>query len=97
MQLKPGCVDEYQRRHQQIWPELARALIEAGIHDYSIFLDDESLALFAVLRLKPGARREELALHPVMKRWWEYMAPLMLVEPDQRPVEQPLRLMFRLS
>ena len=33
MQLKPGMVAEYRRRHDEIWPELAQALREAGIYD----------------------------------------------------------------
>ena len=53
MQLKPGATAEYRRRHDEIWPELATALTTAGIHDYSIFLDEETLHLFAVLRLRP--------------------------------------------
>ncbi len=36
MRLKPGCADEYKRRHDAIWPELAEALGKAGVSDYSI-------------------------------------------------------------
>lgn len=97
MQLKPGCAEEYERRHDKIWPELAQALTEAGVYDYSIFLDEQTLMLFAVFRLRADDRRETLAAHPVMRRWWDYMADLMLVEPDNRPVELPLRCVFRLG
>lgn len=96
MQLKPGCIEEYKRRHDEIWPELARALSEAGVYDYSIFLDEQTLMLFAVLRLRHDHRREALAQHPVMRQWWIYMAELMVVQPDNRPVEWPLRRVFRL-
>ena len=54
MQLKPGVATEYERRHDELWPDLADALREAGIHDYSIFLDEETMSLFAVLRLRLG-------------------------------------------
>lgn len=94
MQLKPGCVEEYRRRHDALWPELADALREAGVYDYSIFLDEPSLALFAVLKLRPDDRRSELPAKPVMRRWWDYMADLMEVEPDNRPKEWPLAPMF---
>ena len=43
MQLKPGCQTEYERRHDELWPDLGQALSEAGIYDYSIFLDEETL------------------------------------------------------
>lgn len=94
MRLKPGVVDEYRRRHDAIWPELSALLTESGIHDYSIFLDEETLSLFAVLKLADDNRRDTLPDHPVMQRWWAYMAPLMEVEPDNRPKEWPLPLIF---
>ncbi|MDR6709101.1 MAG: L-rhamnose mutarotase [Novosphingobium sp. SCN 63-17] len=97
MQLKPGMVDEYRRRHDEIWPELVDLLRQAGISDYSIFLDEDTLALFAVLRLAEENRRESLPNEPVMKLWWAAMAPLMEVEPDNRPREWPLMPMFHMA
>ena len=66
MKLKPGVTAEYRRRHDQLWPELGDALRDAGIYDYSIFLDEETLHLFAVLKLRPGNRRDEL---PRPREW----------------------------
>jgi L-rhamnose mutarotase len=94
MKLKPGARDEYRRRHDELWPELATALRDAGIYDYSIFLDEETLHLFAVLRLRPNERRNELPHQPVMQRWWDHMADLMEIEPGNRPREWPLTPMF---
>jgi L-rhamnose mutarotase len=97
MQLLPGNVEEYKRRHDEIWPDLAAAITDAGIYDYSIFLDEQTLSLFAVLKLREDDRRDELPNLPVMQRWWEYMAPLMEVRPDNRPVEWPLQQVFHLA
>ncbi|MQP67232.1 L-rhamnose mutarotase [Niveispirillum sp. SYP-B3756] len=99
MKLKPGFVEEYKRRHDALWPDLALALREAGIYDYSIFLDEESLSLFAVLKLKPGFEvpRAALPQQPVMRRWWDYMADIMDVNPDNSPVEVPLAPMFHFA
>lgn len=97
MQLKPGQVDEYKRRHDDIWPELAQALRDAGIHDYSIFLDEETLHLFAVLKLREGETSAALPDLPVMRRWWDSMAPLMEVEPGNRPKERALVPMFHMA
>ena len=91
MKLKPGQVEEYRRRHDAIWPELAELLRTAGIYDYSIFLDEETLHLFAVLKLREPNQREQLPQHPVMRRWWDYMRDLMETHPDGRPREWPLR------
>jgi L-rhamnose mutarotase len=97
MKLKPGHIDEYKRRHDVIWPELASLLRDSGIHDYSIFLDEETLHLFAVLKLRENHRRAALAQHPVMRRWWDYMRDLMETHPDGRPKEWPLVTMFHLE
>lgn len=94
MQLKPGCADEYQRRHDALWPDLAEALREAGIYDYSIFLDAQTLYLFAAFKLRGDDHGEALAQKPVMRRWWDYMADLMETEPDNRPRVWPLVPMF---
>jgi L-rhamnose mutarotase len=98
MQLKhgPGVVAEYKRRHDELWPELASALQEAGIFDYSIFLDEETLSLFAVLKRRLDAPFGELPKQAVMRRWWDYMADLMEVEPDNKPRQWPLPSVFHL-
>lgn len=95
MKLKPGAVEEYKRRHDVLWPDLAEALRGAGIYDYSIFLDEATLDLFAVLKLRDGDTSASLPEQPVMRLWWDYMADLMEVEPGNRPREWPLTQMFQ--
>ena len=97
MQLLPGNIEEYKRRHDEIWPELSAAISDAGVYDYSIFLDEQTLSLFAVLKLRPDDSRDALPQMPVMQKWWDYMAPLMEVQPDNRPVEWPLQQVFHLA
>lgn len=86
MKLKPGGAAEYQRRHDALWPELARALRTAGISDYSIFLDAETLTLFAVQQQTDDSTASELPHHPVVRKWWDHMADLMETHPDHTPV-----------
>src|SRR6476660_9949521 len=97
MQLKPGVAAEYKARHDAIWPQLAQLLTESGISDYSIFLDEATLSLFAVLKLADDNARDDLPAHPIMKKWWDYMAPLMEVEPGNKPREWPLEPVFHLA
>ena len=97
MKLKPGCVEEYKRRHDLIWPELAAELRAAGISDYAIFLDEETLTLFAVQKLGENHRAADLPENAVVRKWWAHMAPLMEVHPDNAPVCQPLRELFYLA
>ena len=97
MKLKPGAMAEYKRRHDEIWPELSRALSDAGIADYSIFLDEETLTLFAVQKLSEGNTAAGLPDSPLVRKWWSYMAPLMEVHPDNSPVIKPLKEVFHLD
>ena len=94
MKLKPGNVAEYQRRHDGIWPGLSATLTAAGISDYSIFLDEETLTLFAVRKLEDDHHAGELPSDPIVRKWWDHMADLMEVNPDHSPVCAPLREVF---
>ncbi len=86
MQLKSGFETEYQRRHNELWPELRAALMDAGIVEYRIFLDPDTRSLFAYQRLAPDADTSGLPNLPIVKKWWAYMADLMDVYPDNEPV-----------
>ncbi len=97
MKLKSGNVAEYKKRHDEIWPELSRELRNAGISDYSIFLDEDTLTLFAVQKLSDNNTAAALPKHPIVRKWWDYMAPLMAVLPDNEPVSQPLTEVFHLD
>ena len=52
MKLRPGFEAEYQKRHDAIWPELVKELEDAGVSDYSIYLDLKTLVLFAFQKIK---------------------------------------------
>jgi L-rhamnose mutarotase len=97
MKLKPGVVAEYRRRHDAIWPELVQALRDAGISDYSIFLDEETLTLFAVQKRTDSHACASLPQHSIMRKWWDYMSPLMEVRADNAPVETVLTEVFHLD
>jgi len=70
MKLKPGFEAEYKKRHDEIWPELEALLSESGIEDYSIFLDEETLTLFAMQKLNEGFDDNYLPNHPIVKKGW---------------------------
>jgi L-rhamnose mutarotase len=97
MFLNPGQADEYRRRHEALWPELAVLLREVGISDYSIFLDAQTHVLYAVLKRRADHRMDTLPQHPVMQRWWAHMADLMRTNADGSPVVEPLPCLFHLD
>jgi Uncharacterized conserved protein len=37
MLLKPGCMAEYKKRHDEIWPELKALIHSTGVSDYAFF------------------------------------------------------------
>jgi L-rhamnose mutarotase len=96
MQLLPGQAGEYRRRHDEIWPELLALLRDAGISDYSIFLDEETHVLFAVLQRRDDHRMDDLPQAALMRRWWHHMADIMVVQADEAPVQRVLRTMFHM-
>jgi L-rhamnose mutarotase len=90
MRLNPGMEAEYIRRHDAIWPDLVALLGEAGVANYSIHLDRETMTLFGYLERREDHRMDDLPLHPVMQRWWAHMGDIMATNPDGSPVAIPL-------
>jgi L-rhamnose mutarotase len=97
MKLKPGFEAEYKKRHDEIWPELHKVLLDAGVYDYSIFLDKETLILFAVQKLKDNNTADKLPQNPVVKKWWAYMKDIMDSNPDNSPVAKGLDEVFHMD
>jgi len=96
MKLFKGCEEEYKRRHDELWPELETLLKEAGIKDYSIFLDEETNILFGYLTIDDKRKLDELPAHPVVQKWWAYMKDIMETNEDNSPVNIPLKEVFYL-
>ena len=97
MKLKPGCAEEYQKRHNNIWPEVQKHIRGRGISDYSIFLDSESNTLIAFqikAEVNPSMYEGSTG---VLSKWWDYMADLMETNPDNSPVIKPLAELFYLQ
>lgn len=96
MRLNPGSREEYQKRHDEIWPELVVLLKEAGVSDYSIHLDEETNILFGVLWRKADHSMDRLPDHDIMQKWWAHMADIMESHPDNEPVAEPLITVFHM-
>lgn len=97
MQLHRGQAAEYKKRHDEIWADLAALLKSIGVNDYSIFLDEETSALFAVLKIENRGLLDTLPTQEVMQRWWAYMSDIMDGNADNSPVVKPLTEVFHLS
>jgi L-rhamnose mutarotase len=97
MKLKPGCQAEYKKRHDEIWPELLKELEDSGVSDYSIYLDPETLTLFAFQKLKDHDSSDRLPDTAIVKKWWKRMADIMETNPDDSPVSVPLTEVFHMD
>mgnify|MGYP001268997764 CR=1 FL=1 len=97
MQVNPGQEQEYARRHQPIWSELAATLRQHGVHNYSIFLHPETRQLFAYAEIEDEARWNAIARTEVCRRWWQHMGDIMPSNPDHSPVARGLDEVFHLA
>lgn len=97
MKLKPGYHQEYKKRHNAIWPELITLLKNAGISDYSIFLDEETNTLFAFQKTTGTGGSQDLGQQKIVQQWWAYMADIMEVNSDNSPVSIPLQEVFHID
>lgn len=80
-QLLPGRLDEYIRRHDEIWPEMTAVLEEAGIRNYSIWTDGQ--VLFGYYECDSVAQAAAVqAASQVVSRWNEYMKDVMVMAFD---------------
>lgn len=95
MKLKPGQEAEYKRKHDEIWPEMVELLKSQGVHNYSIYR--HGLLLFAYLEKPDDSPSQTDAVNDVVKRWQAWMEPHMETEPDNKPVVEPVELVFRLD
>jgi len=97
MALKPGQQDEYERRHNPIWPELQETLRKHGVRNYSIFLNKNTDQLFAYAEIETEGLWQRIAETETCRRWWAQMKDLMLANADDSPVTVVLDEVFHLE
>jgi L-rhamnose mutarotase len=87
LRIKSDAIEEYEREHQRVWPELLDKLKQVGISDYSIFRRGQDLVLS--LRVDDFEKAwNELDEDPVNQRWQRSMSRLFEPVPDQRDGER---------
>ncbi len=97
MSVEAGREEEYERRHRPIWPELEQVLREHGVHNYSIFLHEETRQLFGYAEIEDEAKWAAIAQTAICQKWWKYMKEIMPSNPDNSPIAHPLREVFHLE
>lgn len=97
MFLKPGCEEEYERRHSALWPELRKGIKDAGVGNYSIFWDKETNILFGYQEIEGEQSSQDMGADETTQRWWDYMKDIMETNPDNSPVTIPIQEVFHLN
>jgi L-rhamnose mutarotase len=97
MSVNPDRHAEYIRRHNPIWSDLERVLMEHGVRIYSIFLDPITSDLFAYAEIESEERWSAIASTEVCQRWWRSMRELMPSNADASPVSRNLQEVFHLA
>lgn len=86
--IVPGKIEEYKRRHDNIWPELTKVLNQAGIHNYTIWnTGDELFGYYECESVQYASRIQ--AQSPVVQKWNEYMKDVLIMDMDPETGAQP--------
>lgn len=97
MKLYPGQEEEYEKRHNMLWPEMKEMIHEYGGSNYTIFLDKETLTLFGYIEIEDAELWAKSADTAINRKWWDFMADIMETNPDNSPVCIDLKNVFHLD
>ena len=93
LQVVPAMMDEYVRRHEQVWPEMLDALRETGWTNYSLFLDRSDGTLFGYFETPDLEKAKTgMASREINEKWQADMAPFFISLEGKRPDEGFLQL-----
>ncbi len=95
--IKEGTIAEYEKRHNEIWPEMLAVLKSAGIRNYTIW--NTGNELFGYYECDSIAYASQVqANSEVVKKWDAYMKDILIMEKDPITGAQPLlRQVFSLD
>lgn len=88
--IKEGMLEEYIKRHNEIWPEMIKVLKDAGIENYTIW--NTGCELFGYYECSKGVEyaAKVQAESPIVDKWNEYMKDILIMEMDPETGAQPL-------
>ena len=92
LKVRGDCLEEYRRRHKEVWADMQQALSESGWRNYTLFLRDDGLLVGYLETDNFEAARDAMAGREVNRRWQESMSPFFERLNGQRPDEGMARL-----
>ena len=96
--IQEGCIEEYIRRHDEIWPEILALLKKAGICNYTIFLSGDEVFGYYECEHGIAFAEQTQAGSEVVDRWNDYMKDIMDMRMDPETGAQPkMQVVFRMD
>lgn len=82
MELIPGREEEYQRRHDEIWPELVAELHSAGVRNYTLFRRGTTVIGYAECHPDAPTAFGKVASTEVDARWSQWFSDVLVQGPE---------------
>ena len=87
--VREGMLDEYIKRHDEIWPEMKQMLKDAGIRNYTIWnVGNELFGYYECDSVAEAGRIQ--AESEINAKWDVYRRDVMIAETDPVTGAQPL-------
>jgi L-rhamnose mutarotase len=86
LKVRADRIDEYRRRHAEVWPEMLDALRATGWRNYSLFLRPDGLLIGYFETENFKAALDGMASTEVNARWQAELAPFfegLAGQPDE--------------
>lgn len=97
MSVHEGFEEEYEKRHNPVWPEMHEMLVSHGVHNYSIFLHAQTRQLFAYAEIEDRTRWDSIPAEAICQKWWAHMKDIMPSNPDNSPVAVEIQEVFHID
>jgi L-rhamnose mutarotase len=92
--IYPGKEAEYDKRHDEIWPDMERALTSSGFTNYSLFRSGTTILGYVECVPTIAQAGEKMGKTEVSLRWNEYMSDV--IDPDATANSLQLREVWHL-
>ena len=79
--IRPELKNEYRKAHDLIWPDMAQAIRESGIRNYSIFFRPDG-TLFAYFECEDAAKAMEYMRQTEVNTRWQKAMEKYFVKKD---------------
>ncbi len=83
MHLVPGMEAEYEKRHDEIWPDMQAAVNEAGFRNYTLFRRGTQVIGYAECVPDIATVLSQMGAHEVNTRWGESLSHVIASMTDE--------------